>query len=79
MTSPTRTLAENVEKLEEEYDRDAQLLFVGADPQKAMGWQPVSEMPATPRMEDDEEMPEMEDRPDTSYDYDAELYRDGES
>uniref|UniRef100_A0A0W0GAB4 Reverse transcriptase-rnase h-integrase n=1 Tax=Moniliophthora roreri TaxID=221103 RepID=A0A0W0GAB4_MONRR len=89
MTSPTRTSAENVEKLEEEYDRDAQLLFVGVDPQKvrmlsveerqAMGWQPVSEMPATPRMEDNDEMPEMEDRPDTSYDYDAELYRDGES
>ncbi|KAI3621311.1 hypothetical protein WG66_014514 [Moniliophthora roreri] len=89
MTSPTRTSAENVERLEEEYDRDVQLLFVGADPQKvrmllvekrqAMGWQPVTETPDTPRMEDDDEMPEMEDRPDMSYDYNTELYGDGES
>ncbi|ESK81129.1 hypothetical protein Moror_6014, partial [Moniliophthora roreri MCA 2997] len=89
MTSPTRTSVENVEKLVEEYDRDAQLLFVGADPQKvrllsveerqAMGWQPISDLPVTPWMEDEDEMLEMDDRPDTSYDYDTELYGDGES
>ncbi|ESK89782.1 hypothetical protein Moror_16819 [Moniliophthora roreri MCA 2997] len=89
MTSPTTTLAENVEMLTEEYDRDAQLLFVGADPKKvrllsveerqAMGWQPTFDPPATPRMGTVEEMPDMDDRPDTSYDYDTELYGDGES
>uniref|UniRef100_A0A0W0FZZ4 Reverse transcriptase-rnase h-integrase n=1 Tax=Moniliophthora roreri TaxID=221103 RepID=A0A0W0FZZ4_MONRR len=89
MTSPTTTLEENVEMLQEEYDRDAQLLFVGADPRKvrllsveerqAMGWQPTSDPLATPRMGTVEEMPDLDDRPDTSYDYDTELYGDGES
>uniref|UniRef100_A0A0W0FNG7 Reverse transcriptase-rnase h-integrase n=1 Tax=Moniliophthora roreri TaxID=221103 RepID=A0A0W0FNG7_MONRR len=55
MTSPTKTLAENAEMLVAEYDRDAQLLFVGSDPQKtrmlsveewqAMGWQPNLDVP----------------------------------
>uniref|UniRef100_A0A0W0G0T9 Reverse transcriptase-rnase h-integrase n=1 Tax=Moniliophthora roreri TaxID=221103 RepID=A0A0W0G0T9_MONRR len=89
MMSPTTTSAENVEALTEEYDRDAQLLFVGADPKKvrllsveerlAMGWQPPSEVPATPRLGAVGEMPDIDDMPDTSYDYDAELYGDGES
>ncbi|ESK82712.1 hypothetical protein Moror_5694 [Moniliophthora roreri MCA 2997] len=34
-TSPTTISAENVERLMTEYDRDAQLLFVGQDPKKA--------------------------------------------
>ncbi|KAI3620017.1 hypothetical protein WG66_006102 [Moniliophthora roreri] len=89
MTSPTTTSEENVEALMEEYDWDAQLLFVGADPKKvrmlsveerlAMGWQPPSEVPATPRLGPVDEMPDIDDRPDTSYDYDTELYGDGES
>ncbi|ESK81174.1 hypothetical protein Moror_11265 [Moniliophthora roreri MCA 2997] len=83
MTSPMTILAENVDMLTAEYDRDAQLLFVGEDPKKvrllsveeqqAMGWQPTFDMPSTPRLGTVEEMP------DTSYDYDAELYRDSES
>ncbi|ESK82797.1 hypothetical protein Moror_12291 [Moniliophthora roreri MCA 2997] len=87
--SPTRISAENVEMLMEEYDRDAQLLFVGADLKKvrllsveerqAMGWQLTSDPPATPRMGTVDEMPDIDDRPDTSYDYDMELYGDGES
>uniref|UniRef100_A0A0W0GCQ7 RNA-directed DNA polymerase n=1 Tax=Moniliophthora roreri TaxID=221103 RepID=A0A0W0GCQ7_MONRR len=89
MTNPTTTSAESVEMLTEEYDRDAQLLFVGADPKKvrllsveerqAMGWQPTSDPPATPLMEVEDEMPDLDDRPDTSYDYDTELYGDRES
>ncbi|ESK89164.1 hypothetical protein Moror_5234 [Moniliophthora roreri MCA 2997] len=89
MTSPTTTSEESVETLMEEYDQDAQLLFVGADPKKvrmlsveerlAMGWQPSSDVPATPQLGAVEEMPDIDDRPDTSYDYDTELYGDGES
>uniref|UniRef100_A0A0W0GE57 Reverse transcriptase-rnase h-integrase n=1 Tax=Moniliophthora roreri TaxID=221103 RepID=A0A0W0GE57_MONRR len=89
MMSPTTTSAENVEMLMEDYDRDAQLLFVGADPKKvrmlsveerlAMGWQPSSDIPATPRLGAVDEMPDIDDRPDTSYDYDTELYGDRES
>uniref|UniRef100_A0A0W0FXE9 Reverse transcriptase-rnase h-integrase n=1 Tax=Moniliophthora roreri TaxID=221103 RepID=A0A0W0FXE9_MONRR len=88
-TSPTTISEGNVEMLVKEYDQDAQLLFVGADPRKvrllsveerqAMGWQPVLDTPTTPVMEMEDEMPEDDDRPDTSYDYDAELYGDGES
>uniref|UniRef100_A0A0W0G0Q0 Uncharacterized protein n=1 Tax=Moniliophthora roreri TaxID=221103 RepID=A0A0W0G0Q0_MONRR len=44
-----------------------------------MGWQPPSEVPATPRLGPVDEMPDIDDRPDTSYDYDTELYGDGES
>ncbi|ESK82515.1 hypothetical protein Moror_14394, partial [Moniliophthora roreri MCA 2997] len=89
MTSPTTTSEENVEMLVNDYDRDAQLLFVGADPKKvrmllveerlAMGWQPPSDVPATPRMEAMDEMLDLDDRPDMSYDYNTELYGDGES
>ncbi|ESK83586.1 hypothetical protein Moror_12076 [Moniliophthora roreri MCA 2997] len=88
-TSPMTILAENVEMLRMEYDRDAQLLFVGQDPKKvrllsveerqAMGWQPTLDIPSTPRLGVVDEMPDVDDRPDTSYDYDTELYRDGES
>uniref|UniRef100_A0A0W0GCI7 Reverse transcriptase-rnase h-integrase n=1 Tax=Moniliophthora roreri TaxID=221103 RepID=A0A0W0GCI7_MONRR len=88
-TSPTTISEGNVEMLVKEYDQDAQLLFVGADPKKvrllsveerqAMGWQLPADPPATPMMEVEDEMPEIDDRPDTSYDYDAELYGDGES
>ncbi|ESK81886.1 hypothetical protein Moror_712 [Moniliophthora roreri MCA 2997] len=83
MTSPTTISVENVEMLTDEYDRDAQLLFVGADPKKvrllsvaerqAMGWQPTFNVPLMPRLGTVNEMP------DTSYDYDVELYGDGES
>ncbi|ESK83215.1 hypothetical protein Moror_3285 [Moniliophthora roreri MCA 2997] len=66
---------------------DANFLFVGADPQKvqrfveppsvskrvATSWQPTLDVPATPVLRSVNEMP------DTSYDYDMELYRDGES
>uniref|UniRef100_A0A0W0EZN1 Reverse transcriptase-rnase h-integrase n=1 Tax=Moniliophthora roreri TaxID=221103 RepID=A0A0W0EZN1_MONRR len=88
-TNPMTISEGNVEMLVKEYDQDAQLLFVGADPKKvrllsveerqAMGWQPVSNTPATPMMEVEDEMPEDDDRPDTSYDYDTELYGDRES
>ncbi|ESK94501.1 hypothetical protein Moror_8037 [Moniliophthora roreri MCA 2997] len=81
--SPMKILEKNAEALVKGYDRDAQLLFVGADPQKvrllsveereAMGWQPTFDVPATPRMWTVDEMP------DTSYDYNTELYGDGES
>uniref|UniRef100_A0A0W0G1Z3 Reverse transcriptase-rnase h-integrase n=1 Tax=Moniliophthora roreri TaxID=221103 RepID=A0A0W0G1Z3_MONRR len=88
-TNPTTTSEGSVEMLMEEYDRDIQLLFVGADPKKvrmlsveervATGWQPTSDVPATPQLGAVEEMPDIDDRPDTSYDYDTELYGDGES
>uniref|UniRef100_A0A0W0EVG0 Reverse transcriptase-rnase h-integrase n=1 Tax=Moniliophthora roreri TaxID=221103 RepID=A0A0W0EVG0_MONRR len=88
-TNPTTISEGNVEMLVKEYDQDAQLLFVGADPKKvrllsvderqAMGWQPASDPPATPMMGVMDEMPDVDDRPDTSYDYNAELYGDGES
>ncbi|ESK81472.1 hypothetical protein Moror_11250 [Moniliophthora roreri MCA 2997] len=88
-TNPMTISEGNVEMLVKEYDQDAQLLFVGADPRKvrllsveerqAMGWQPTSDPPVTPMMEVEEEMPEIDDRPDTSYDYDTELYGDRES
>uniref|UniRef100_A0A0W0GD30 Reverse transcriptase-rnase h-integrase n=1 Tax=Moniliophthora roreri TaxID=221103 RepID=A0A0W0GD30_MONRR len=87
--SPTTISEGNVEMLVKEYDQDAQLLFVGADPKKvrllsveeqqAMGWQPTSDPLATPMMGVMDEMPDTDDRPDTSYDYNTELYRDGES
>uniref|UniRef100_A0A0W0FER9 Reverse transcriptase-rnase h-integrase n=1 Tax=Moniliophthora roreri TaxID=221103 RepID=A0A0W0FER9_MONRR len=84
MTMNHTTISEeNVEEVAQEYDRDAQLLFVRADPQKAqllsveeqlaMGWQPPSDFPPTPRLGTIDSMP------DTSYDYDMELYGDGES
>uniref|UniRef100_A0A0W0G394 Reverse transcriptase domain-containing protein n=1 Tax=Moniliophthora roreri TaxID=221103 RepID=A0A0W0G394_MONRR len=73
-------IRENVEELMQEYDRDAQLLFVGADLRKtrllsveerlAMGWQPPSEFPPMPRLGT------VDDMPDTSYDYNTELYGD---
>ncbi|ESK84044.1 hypothetical protein Moror_11504 [Moniliophthora roreri MCA 2997] len=81
--SPMTISEESVETMVQEYDRDTQLLFIGADPQKvrlllvdeqmATGWQPTADVPATPRIGTVDEMP------DTSYDYDTELYGDGES
>uniref|UniRef100_A0A0W0G877 Reverse transcriptase-rnase h-integrase n=1 Tax=Moniliophthora roreri TaxID=221103 RepID=A0A0W0G877_MONRR len=89
MTNHTTILAENVDMLITEYDRNAQLLFVGEDPKKvrmlsveeqqAMGWQPIFDVPSTPWLGVVEEMPDLDERPDTSYDYDTELYGDGES
>uniref|UniRef100_A0A0W0GC62 Reverse transcriptase-rnase h-integrase n=1 Tax=Moniliophthora roreri TaxID=221103 RepID=A0A0W0GC62_MONRR len=89
MTNPTTISVENVDTLVAEYDRDAQLLSVGMDPKKvrllsveerqAMGWQPTFNVPSTPRLGVVGEMPDIDDRPDTSYDYDTELYGDGES
>ncbi|ESK90659.1 hypothetical protein Moror_4180 [Moniliophthora roreri MCA 2997] len=88
-TNPTTISAENVDMLAAEYDRDAQLLFVGTDPKKvrllsveewqAIGWQLTFDVPSTPRLGTVNEMPDIDDRPDTSYDYDTELYGDGES
>ncbi|ESK80783.1 hypothetical protein Moror_8507 [Moniliophthora roreri MCA 2997] len=66
---------------------DADFLFVGADPRKvqrfdspssvdeqmATGWQPTSDVLTTPMLRSVDEML------DTSYDYDTELYSDGES
>ncbi|ESK81287.1 hypothetical protein Moror_8460 [Moniliophthora roreri MCA 2997] len=82
MMSPMKISEENAEALVEGYDRDAQLMFVGADPQKvrllsieeqaAIGWQPTFDVPVTPMMWTVDEMPDM------SYDYNEELYRDGE-
>uniref|UniRef100_A0A0W0G5H5 Reverse transcriptase-rnase h-integrase n=1 Tax=Moniliophthora roreri TaxID=221103 RepID=A0A0W0G5H5_MONRR len=81
--SSTKISEESAEALVDEYDRDAQLLFVEADSQKvrllsvekreAMGWQPTFDVPATPVMQMVDEML------DTSYDYDDKLYSDGES
>ncbi|ESK82767.1 hypothetical protein Moror_5641 [Moniliophthora roreri MCA 2997] len=88
MTNPMTILVENVDTLVAEYDRDAQLLFVGEDPKKvrlllveeqqAMGWQPTFDVPSTPCLGVVGEMPDIDDRLDTSYDYDTELYGDGE-
>ncbi|ESK89877.1 hypothetical protein Moror_862 [Moniliophthora roreri MCA 2997] len=88
-TNPTTISAENVNMLTAKYNRDTQLLFVGTDPKKvrllsveerqAMGWQPTFDVPSTPCLGTVNEMPDIDDRPDTSYDYDTELYRDGES
>uniref|UniRef100_A0A0W0EVC3 Reverse transcriptase-rnase h-integrase n=1 Tax=Moniliophthora roreri TaxID=221103 RepID=A0A0W0EVC3_MONRR len=88
-TNPTTILEGNVEMLVKEYNNDAQLLFIGVDPRKvrllsveerlAMGWQPSSDPPATPMMGVMDKMPDVDDRPDTSYDYNTELYGDGES
>uniref|UniRef100_A0A0W0G7A7 Putative reverse transcriptase-rnase h-integrase n=1 Tax=Moniliophthora roreri TaxID=221103 RepID=A0A0W0G7A7_MONRR len=81
--SPMTISEENIEEMVQEYDRDAQLLFIGADSRKvrllsvdewmAAGWQPTVNLPDTPRMGTVDKMPDM------SYDYDAELYGDGES
>ncbi|ESK81363.1 hypothetical protein Moror_3736 [Moniliophthora roreri MCA 2997] len=78
---------ENAEESIHSSGGDADFLFIGADPQKvgrfegllsvdkqvAMGWQPMQDIPATPMLRD------VKDMPDTSIDYDTELYRDGES
>uniref|UniRef100_A0A0W0F0Y4 Uncharacterized protein n=1 Tax=Moniliophthora roreri TaxID=221103 RepID=A0A0W0F0Y4_MONRR len=64
MTMNHTTISEeSVDELAQEYDRDAQLLFVGADPRKARLLSLETE----------------DDMPDTSYDYDMELYGNGES
>uniref|UniRef100_A0A0W0G3S6 Uncharacterized protein n=1 Tax=Moniliophthora roreri TaxID=221103 RepID=A0A0W0G3S6_MONRR len=81
------TSEENAKELAGNDDRDVELMCVGADPQKvgrflgllsvdewvASGWQPTQDVLATPILRSVDEMP------DTTEDYDAELYRDGES
>uniref|UniRef100_A0A0W0FU85 Uncharacterized protein n=1 Tax=Moniliophthora roreri TaxID=221103 RepID=A0A0W0FU85_MONRR len=87
MMNLTTTLEENAEESVESSDRNMDFLFVGADLQKvgrfmgllsvnkqvATSWQPVQNVPATPMLWD------INNMPDTSEDYDAELYGDGES
>ncbi|ESK80848.1 hypothetical protein Moror_15431 [Moniliophthora roreri MCA 2997] len=83
----TTILEENAEESIHNSGGDVDFLFVGADPQKvqrfeelplvseqvAAGWQPTLDVLATPVLRSVNEMP------DTSYDYDTELYGDGES
>ncbi|ESK82016.1 hypothetical protein Moror_8414 [Moniliophthora roreri MCA 2997] len=81
--SPMKISEENAETLVKGYDRNAQLLSIGADPQKArflsveeweaMSWQLTFNVLATLRLGTVDKMP------DTSYDYDTELYGDRES
>ncbi|ESK83042.1 hypothetical protein Moror_11728 [Moniliophthora roreri MCA 2997] len=85
--SPKIAHKENAEESIHNSGGDVDLLFVGADPwkverferllsvneQQATGWQPTQDVPATPILQDANEMP------DTSYDYNMELYGDGES
>ncbi|ESK83203.1 hypothetical protein Moror_3301 [Moniliophthora roreri MCA 2997] len=83
----TTILEENAEELIHNSGGDMDFLFVGADPQKvqrfegassvdewmATGWQPTASILTTPILRSVDEMPDM------SYDYDMELYSDGES
>uniref|UniRef100_A0A0W0F6W6 Uncharacterized protein n=1 Tax=Moniliophthora roreri TaxID=221103 RepID=A0A0W0F6W6_MONRR len=85
--SPEIAHKENAEESIHNSSGDADFLFIGADPRKvgrfeglllvdervATGWQPTQDVPATPMLRD------VDDMPDTSYNYDTELYRDGES
>ncbi|ESK90012.1 hypothetical protein Moror_7926, partial [Moniliophthora roreri MCA 2997] len=87
MMNLTTILEENAEELIHNSSEDADFLFVGADPQKvrrfkrlllvdeqtATSWQPTQDVLATPVLQSVDEMLN------TSYDYDMELYRDGES
>uniref|UniRef100_A0A0W0FPY7 Reverse transcriptase-rnase h-integrase n=1 Tax=Moniliophthora roreri TaxID=221103 RepID=A0A0W0FPY7_MONRR len=87
MMNLTTISEENAEESIHNSRGDADFLFVGADPQKvqrfeelplvseqvAAGWQPTLDVPATPVLQSINEMP------DTSYDYNTELYGDGES
>uniref|UniRef100_A0A0W0GBD7 Uncharacterized protein n=1 Tax=Moniliophthora roreri TaxID=221103 RepID=A0A0W0GBD7_MONRR len=69
MTMNLTTISEeNVEESAESSDRDMDFMFVEADP-----WKPAWNVPATPMLWD------VNDMPDTSGDYDVELYGDGES
>ncbi|ESK82175.1 hypothetical protein Moror_14466 [Moniliophthora roreri MCA 2997] len=83
----TRISEESAEESIHNSRGDMDFLFVGADPQKVQrfegppsvdkwmttGWQPTADIPTTPMLRSVDEMP------DTSYDYDMELYGDGES
>uniref|UniRef100_A0A0W0FL58 Uncharacterized protein n=1 Tax=Moniliophthora roreri TaxID=221103 RepID=A0A0W0FL58_MONRR len=88
MTMNLMTISEgNVEESEENGGGDVDFLFIGADPQKVgrftelllvdeqvkAGWQPTQNVPATPTLRDIDHMP------DTSEDYNIELYGDRES
>uniref|UniRef100_A0A0W0FFT2 Uncharacterized protein n=1 Tax=Moniliophthora roreri TaxID=221103 RepID=A0A0W0FFT2_MONRR len=87
MMNLTTTSEENVEESEANRKRNMDFLFIGADPRKvgrftgllsidewvATGWQPMQDVPATPALRD------VDDMPDTSENYNTELYRDGES
>uniref|UniRef100_A0A0W0G1C6 Reverse transcriptase-rnase h-integrase n=1 Tax=Moniliophthora roreri TaxID=221103 RepID=A0A0W0G1C6_MONRR len=83
----TRISEESAEESVHNCRGDVDFLFVGADLQKvqrfedqssvdtqmAMGWQPAADIPTTLMLWSVDEMPNM------SYDYDMELYGDGES
>ncbi|ESK81283.1 hypothetical protein Moror_8464 [Moniliophthora roreri MCA 2997] len=83
----TTILEENAEESIHNSSRDVDFLFVEADPQKvgrfegllsvdkrvATGWQPTQDVLAMPTLQDIDEMP------DTSYNYNMELYGDRES
>ncbi|ESK95178.1 hypothetical protein Moror_13799 [Moniliophthora roreri MCA 2997] len=87
MMNLTKISEESAEESIHNSSGDADFLFVGADPQKVqqfnvglsvysrmdVGWQLMQEVPSTPMLRSVDEMP------DTSYDYDTELYSDGES
>uniref|UniRef100_A0A0W0F6J2 Uncharacterized protein n=1 Tax=Moniliophthora roreri TaxID=221103 RepID=A0A0W0F6J2_MONRR len=87
MMNLTRISEESAEESIHNRGGDANFLFVGPDPQKvqrfnvglsvyswmATGWQLTEVVPSTPIIQS------LNDMPDTSYDYDTELYGDGES
>uniref|UniRef100_A0A0W0FQ41 Uncharacterized protein n=1 Tax=Moniliophthora roreri TaxID=221103 RepID=A0A0W0FQ41_MONRR len=88
MTMNLTTISEeNVEESIHNSGGDVDFLFIGADLQKvgrfeglllvdervATGWQPTQAVLATPTLQNVNEMPNI------SYDYDMELYGDGES
>uniref|UniRef100_A0A0W0FQF3 Uncharacterized protein n=1 Tax=Moniliophthora roreri TaxID=221103 RepID=A0A0W0FQF3_MONRR len=87
MMNLTTILEGNAEESIHNSGEDTDFLFVRVDPQKvqrfegpssvdermATGWQPTASVPTTPMLRSVDEMP------DTSYDYDTELYGDGES
>uniref|UniRef100_A0A0W0FEX3 Uncharacterized protein n=1 Tax=Moniliophthora roreri TaxID=221103 RepID=A0A0W0FEX3_MONRR len=83
----TTTSMENSDKETAGDNRDTDFMFIGSDPQKVgrfmeylsveererQGWQPRWSMPVALVLKD------LDDMPDTPHDYDAELYKDGES
>ncbi|ESK84881.1 hypothetical protein Moror_14922 [Moniliophthora roreri MCA 2997] len=87
MMTITRISEESAEESIHNSRGDADFLFIGADPQKVqrfaepplvseqvtVSWQPTLDVPATPVLRNVNEMP------DTSYNYNTELYGDGES
>uniref|UniRef100_A0A0W0FB76 Reverse transcriptase-rnase h-integrase n=1 Tax=Moniliophthora roreri TaxID=221103 RepID=A0A0W0FB76_MONRR len=83
----TTTSVKNAEEEMGDRDEGTNLLFLGSDlwkvgrfmglllveQQEVAGWQPAGYVPATPRLQD------IDDMLDTSEDYNTELYGDGES